>query len=143
MKSNIPLSSATLLRFYKAWMANHPEMDRTTNGLCNCLEAYVGSYSASTERWRANMLGSLKYEMRKQFECAKLDYNFPFNYGYGVYALISISSVIVMMICYMKCQSSLKLRGWTQNSRSIKIGMITRESIRKMVLISMLSVFNG
>lgn len=42
MKSNIPLSSATLLRFYKAWMANHPEMDRTTNGLCNCLEAYVG-----------------------------------------------------------------------------------------------------
>lgn len=87
MKSNIPLSSATLIRFYKAWIANHPEMDRTTNGLCNCLEAYVGSYSPSTERWRANMLGSLKYEMRKQFECAKLDYNFPFNYGYGDYAL--------------------------------------------------------
>lgn len=80
MKSNIPLSSAELIRFYKAWMANHPAMNRTTNGLCKCLEAYVGSYSPSTERWWA-MLDSLKYEMRKQFECAKLDYNFPFNTG--------------------------------------------------------------
>lgn len=34
---NVPLSSATLLRFYKAWIANYPAMNRTTSGLCGCL----------------------------------------------------------------------------------------------------------
>ena len=84
MKSNIPLSSAELIRFYKAWMANHPAMGRTRHGLCGCLTDYVGSIA--DERWRANMLDSLKYEMRKQFECAKLDYNFPFNKDWDDYA---------------------------------------------------------
>lgn len=79
MKSNIPLSSTTLIHFYKAWMANHPAMNRTRHGLCGCLTDYVGSIA--DERWRANMLDSLKYEMRRQFTCAKLDYNFPFNTG--------------------------------------------------------------
>lgn len=79
MKSNIPLSSAELIRFYKAWMANHPEMDRTKHGLCGCLTDYVGSIA--DERWRDRLLDSLKYEMRRQFTCAKLDYSFPFNTG--------------------------------------------------------------
>ena len=87
MESKIPTSSAALLRFYKAWLADQPEMDRAVSGLCICLEVYVGSHSGSTERWRVNMFDSLKYEMRKQFECAGLDYNFPFNCGYGDYAL--------------------------------------------------------
>lgn len=32
MTNSIPLSSATLLRFYKAWIANYPAMNRTTKG---------------------------------------------------------------------------------------------------------------
>lgn len=88
----IPLSSATLIRFYKAWIADHPGMDRTTNGLCNCLEAYVDTIvgditNEEDERWHNRLWSSLKYEMRKQFECAGLYYNFPFNCGYGDYAL--------------------------------------------------------
>lgn len=92
MKGNIPLSSATLIRFYKAWIANHPAMDRTTNGLCGCLVDYVGTIvgDITTEegkRWHDRLSDSLKYEMRRQFEHAGLDFNLPFNCGYGDYAL--------------------------------------------------------
>ena len=84
MKSNIPLSSAALIRFYKAWIANHPAMKRTTSGLCGCLVDYVDDFVGEVireedKRWRDRLLDSLKYEMRKQFECAKLDYNLSFN----------------------------------------------------------------
>lgn len=86
MKSNIPLSSATLIRFYKAWIANHPAMNRTTNGLCGCLVDYVGTIvgDITTEegkRWHDRLSDSLKYEMRRQFERAGLDFNLPFNTG--------------------------------------------------------------
>lgn len=77
MTNNIPLSSATLIRFYKAWLANHPAMNRTTNGLCGCLVDYVGTIADG--RWHDRLFDSLKYEMRKQFECAGLDFNLPFN----------------------------------------------------------------
>ncbi|CAD2070290.1 hypothetical protein inny_221 [Escherichia phage inny] len=84
MKSNIPLSSAALIRFYKAWIANHPAMNRTTSGLCGCLVDYVDDFVGEVtreedKRWRDRLLDSLKYEMRKQFTCAGLDYNLPFN----------------------------------------------------------------
>ena len=90
MKSNIPLSSAALIRFYKAWIANHPVMDRTTSGLCVCLvdyvDAFVGEVTREEDRrWRDRLLDSLKYEMRKQFECAGLDYYLPFNTDYMDY----------------------------------------------------------
>lgn len=81
---NVPLSSATLLRFYKAWIANYPAMNRTTSGLCGCLVDYVDDFVGETtreedRRWRDHLLDRLKYEMRKQFTCAGLDYNLPFN----------------------------------------------------------------
>ena len=81
---NIPLSSDTLLMFYKNWMAHRSELANTANGLCGCLVDYVDDFVGEVireedKRWRDRLLDSLKYEMRKQFTCAGLDYNLPFN----------------------------------------------------------------
>lgn len=88
---NVPLSSAVLLRFYKAWMANHPAMDRTKNGLCNCLIDFLSATlqpdNPTEDQWITylKIRNKIVREMKSQFICANLSYVFPFNMGFKDY----------------------------------------------------------
>lgn len=88
---NVPLSSIVLLRFYKAWMADHFSMDRTKNGLCNCLINFLASTlqpeNPTEDQWITylKVRNKIVREMKSQFICANLSYVFPFNMGFKDY----------------------------------------------------------
>lgn len=84
----ISLSSTMLLMFYKRWLEGDTSLNRTEHGLCLCINHFVRSHYAEdvpSPRWYDDMVNSLLYEMRKQFEEAGLSAINPFNKAYADY----------------------------------------------------------
>lgn len=86
---NIPLSSDTLLMFYKNWMHNRSELVNTANGLCVCLgnfawDVLYPKHGADVDQfWE--MREALADEMLVQFMYAGLSKTTPFNTNFFDY----------------------------------------------------------
>ena len=86
---NIPLSSDTLLMFYKNWMDHRSDLANTANGLCVCLgnfawEVLYPKHGADVDMfWE--MREALGDEMMIQFIYAGLSKSTPFNTDFFEY----------------------------------------------------------
>lgn len=91
-KSNVPISSPTLLAFYESWLANRTAEGRTSNGLCVCLGNFIYDeiiiYATTDEQeellWKLTV--EVAEEMKAQFVSAGLSHYAPFNEDYADYA---------------------------------------------------------
>lgn len=95
---NVPLSSPVLLAFYESWLADPRTKERTSNGLCICLNNFIwdelwdSNFSEEQEQQFSVMCNAVSEELKEQFRCAGLSVSVPFNDHYEDYVQECIHS---------------------------------------------------